>query len=300
MDINEILVKHRIKLIEREIDLEEAKKLGSEVYYDGVLCGYYVEDGFYTYSAYCTTQRGNFRNAFRIAGVLSYLNKNIDVEVLFKYMDLVCKEYFDDGDFHVDRSTILKNINKVKDGLYEVSPIVSKYFWIKPYTNIGLEDKVVNGVEYAGKKRVVMSQFNRTKKIETLNKIQNGIDILTSELHSSGSFLTMNDIASFCGVSRSTIDKYYIHFKEEIDRYNIRVFDTSIYGVFLKNCSIEKIKHAIKKFIKELEIKITQRKIANKSGLHFNTVCKLWNEDDVQEALEEYNKWLIEYKTNKT
>jgi len=295
MDTREFLAKHRIILIEREIDLVEVKRLGREVYHDGVLCGYYIEDGFYTYSAYCSASRGNFKNAFRIANVVSFLNPSESSEVLFKYMDLLCKEYFDTGDFYVDRSIILNNINKVKEGLYKVSPIVSKYFWVNPYTNIGLNSKVVEGVEYAGKKTVVMSQFNKTKKIETMNKIQNGIDVLTSELHVSGSFLTMKDIANFCGVSRATIDKYYIHFKEEIDNYNLRVFDTSVYGTFLKSCSIDKITYSIKKFIDELEIKISQRKIAKKSGLHFNTVCKLWNEDDVQDALEEYNNWLKQY-----
>ena len=51
MDIKDFLVKHRIKLIQREFDLDEAVRLGVEVYHGGVLCGYYVQDGFYTYSA---------------------------------------------------------------------------------------------------------------------------------------------------------------------------------------------------------------------------------------------------------
>jgi hypothetical protein len=296
MNIKDFLVKHRISLISREIDLDEAKRLGKEVYHNGILCGYYLEDGFYTYSAYCSLQRGKFKNAFRISNIVSFLNPDISSEVLFEYMDLVCKEYFDTNDSKVDRSIILKNINKVKDGLYEVSPIVSKYFWVKPYTNIGLEDKIVNGVEYAGKKRVVMSQYNKTKKIDTMNSIQNAIDILTSDLHNNGTFITMKAIAEFCDISRSIVDKYYIHFKEEIDRYNLSVFNTTNYGVFTKNCSVERISIAIKRFIEELEIKLTQRGVAKKSGLHFNTVCSLWNEEEVQEALEEYNKWLLTYK----
>jgi hypothetical protein len=296
MDIKDFLVKHRIKLIEREIDLEEAIKIGTEVYYNGVLCGYYVQDGFYTYSAYCGIQRGNFKNAFRISNMISFLNPNLSVEVLFEYMDLLCKECFDFPELKADRSIILKNIKKVRDGLYEVTPVVSKYFWVKPYTSIGLDDKIVNGIEYAGKKRVVMSQYNKTKKIDTMNKIQNAVDVLTSDSHNDGTFLTMNAIADFCEISRATVDKYYVHFKEEIDRYNISVFSTNNYGVFLKNCSIDKITSAIRRFIEELEVKISQRGVARKSGLHFNTVCSLWVEEEVQEALEEYNKWLLTYK----
>lgn len=299
MDMKDFLVKHRIKLIEKEIDLEEAKRIGTEVYYDGVLCGYYLEDGFNVYSAYCSVDRGNFKNAFRIANMVTFLNPDLSTEVLFEYMDLVCKECFDNQGFLTDRSVILKNINKTRNGLYNVSPIVAKYFWVKPYNNIGLDDKVVGGVNYAGKKRVVMSQYNKTKKIETMSKIQNAVDYLTSELNGSGTFLTLNEISNFCNIPKQTVHKYYSHFKKDIDRYNMNVFDTDIYGVFLKNCSVEKISSAIKRFIEELEIKITQRKVAYKSGLHFNTVCSLWNEDDVQEALEEYNKWLVNYKLNK-
>jgi hypothetical protein len=296
MEVKDFLVKHRIVLISREIDEDEASSRGIEVYHNGVLCGYYLEDGFYTYSAYCSLQRGNFRNAFRISNIVAYLNPDIKIEILFEYMDLVCKEYFDMSELKVDRSIILKNLNKVRSGLYEVSPIVSKYFWVKPYTSIGLDDKIVNGVEYAGKKRVVMSQYNKTKKIEMMNKIQNAVDVLTSDFNNNSSFLTMNAIADFCDVSRATVDKYYVHFKEEIDRYNTSVFNTNNYGIFLKNCSIDRIAISIKRFIEDLEVKMSQRGVARKSGLHFNTVCSLWNEDEVQEALEEYNKWLITYK----
>jgi hypothetical protein len=74
------------------------------------------------------------------------------------------------------------------------------------------------------------------------------------------------------------------------------MFDTSTYGEFIKYCSVNKITSSIRNFIDELEIKLTQRKVASKSGLHFNTVCKLWLEDDVQEALDEYNNWLREFK----
>jgi hypothetical protein len=292
--IKDFLVKNKIILRSSEIDLEEAISSGREVYYDGVLCAYYIEDGFNSYSAYCKTSRGNFSNAFRVSNVVSFLNPDISTEVLFEYMDLVCKEFFDTDTFSVDRTIILKNIKKVKDGLYDVSPSISKYFWVKPYTSIGLEDKVINGIEYAGKGKIVMSQYNKTRKIETINKIQNAVDILTSDINDR--FITMNDIATTSGLSRSAIDKNFHLFKSEIDIYNKNIFDTDNYNTFVMNCNIYKITHTIRGLRDSIDLKITKRKVAKKSELHINTVYNLWLEDDVQEALEEYNKWVKQFK----
>jgi hypothetical protein len=36
--------------------------------------------------------------------------------------------------------------------------------------------------------------------------------------------------------------------------------------------------------------------LCKKSELHINTIYNLWLEDDVQEALEEYNKWVKQFK----
>jgi hypothetical protein len=293
-NIKDFLIKNRIILRSSEIDLEEAISSGKEVYYDGVLCAYYVEDGFNSYSAYCKASRGNFSNAFRVSNVVSFLNPDISTEILFEYMDLVCKEFFDTDTFSVDRTVILKNIKKVKDGLYNVSPSISKYFWVKPYNNIGLEDKVIDGIEYAGKGKIVMNQYNKTRKIETINKIQNAVDILTSDVNDK--FITMNDIAITSGLSRAAIDKNFHLFKSEIDIYNKNIFDTDNYNTFVMNCNIYKITHTIRELKESIDLKLTKRKVAKKSELHINTVYNLWLEDDVQEALEEYNKWVKQFK----
>jgi hypothetical protein len=292
--IKDFLVKNRIILRSSEIDLEEAISSGKEVYYNGSLCAYYIDDGFNSYSAYCKVSRGNFSNAFRVSNVVSFLNPDIPSEILFEYMDLVCKEFFDTETFSIDRTTILKNIQKVKDGLYNVSPSISKYFWVKPYTNIGLEDKVIDGIEYAGKGKVVMNQYNKTRKIETINKIQNAVDILTSD--SNDKFITMNDISKISGLSRAAIDKNFHLFKSEIDIYNKNIFDTDNYNTFVMNCNIYKITHTIRGLKELIDLKLTKRKVAKKSELHINTVYNLWLEDDVQEALEEYNKWVKQFK----
>lgn len=295
--INEFLSKNRIILQKSEIDLDEAKQLGKKVYYNGILTSYYVEDGFYTYSAYCSLSRGNFSNAYRISNIVSFLNPDIEIEVLFEYMDLLCKEMFDLDTLKVNRSVILNNITKVRDGLYDVSPVVSKYFWVKPFTSIGLADKEINGIIYPGKSKIVMSQYNKTRRIETISKIENAIDLITSELANSGRFLTINLIADIAGLAKITVSKNFHLFKEDVDRYNISVFNTDNYNTFVKSCNIDTMKCAIESFKEELEIKITKKKVSNKSKLHINTVYNLWNEEEIQKTLDEYNNWII--KLNK-
>jgi hypothetical protein len=41
---------------------------------------------------------------------------------------------------------------------------------------------------------------------------------------------------------------------------------------------------------------MTKTKISKKTELHINTVYNLWYEEEIQSCLEEYNKWLKEYK----
>lgn len=295
--INKCLVENRLILQSSDIDLDEAKRIGSPVYNrSGVLAGYFIEDGFDNYSAYCNVSKGNFANAFRVSSVLSFLNIDKPTEVLFEYMDLVCKKYFDTDRFTIDRNIILKNIQKVKNGLYEVYPVTKKYFWVKPYTNVGAEDKMVEGIMLQGKRSLVMSQYNKSKRIDTISKIENAVNLLIAEGNEENTFLTINDIEKISGVPKKTISNIYNLFKTEIDRYNVSMFNTSIYAEFIKISNVATISSSIIKFKDELETKLTKRKVAKKSELHINTIYNLWLEDDVQEALEEYNKWVKQFK----
>lgn len=295
--LNACLTINKLKLTSSEIDLEEAKRIGTEIYSSsGVLAGYYIDEGYYNYSAYCNVSRGNFANAFRVSSIVAFLNEDKSDEVLFEYMDLVCKMYFDTESFYIDRNIILKNIKKVKDNLYEVSPVIKKYFWVRPYTNIGGADKVIEDVLHEGKRRIVMSQYNKSNRLKTLNKIENAVNLLIEEGNKDNSFLTMSDIEELSGVPKETISNVYALFKKDIDKYNTNVFKTSVYTDFVKISNVFTISSSINKFKEEMEIKLTKRKIAYKSNLHVNTVYNLWLEDEVQDSLDEYNVWLRGYR----
>jgi len=290
------LSKYRLVLRWDGIDLEEAKRIGKEVIHNGSLVSYYIEDGYDSFSAHTSLSRGNFSNAFRIAGVLSYLNQDVDPTILFKYMNLLCVEFFDTKELIADRGVILDNINTVREGLYEISPVTKKFFWVRPYDKIGKKDREIEGKLYDGKSKVVMSHYNKSKRIESIHNIERAIDLLIELGNDDNTFLTIKDISKVSMVSESTVKRLYFMFKKDIDSYNYSMFSTYSYQEFIKGCNVIKITHAISSFKEVLESRLTKRSVSKKSELHINTVYNLWDEDDVQDALDEYNKWSKQIK----
>lgn len=281
------------------IDEKEAERIGEPVIHNGLMTSYFVKDGYDYYTSYSRVSRGNYKNALRIAGVIAHLNPDSKIEDLIIYMNCLCAEKFDDGENKVDRATMIKYMTNVRDGLYVISPEVRKFFWVGIYKKIGVDDTMINDVLYSGKRSIVMSYINKEKYNNTLIKVLDAVCYLTEFGNKSGSFISMKDISELTNMHINTIQRLAPFFKDAVHDYNLRMFDVNSYSEFVKHCSVNKITNAIRRFIEELEIKLTQKKVAFKSGLHFNTVCSLWSEEDVQEAIEEYNKWLINYKLNK-
>jgi hypothetical protein len=156
------------------------------------------------------------------------------------------------------------------------------------HLNFEYNENLIKEIIYFHKK------LNKTKPKRVLanTRIKSFIDNFKNEKI----FLTMNVVSDGCSVSRSTVEKYFKDFKEDIDKHNISNFNTDNYNAFIKSYNIDIIESAIKSLKNELDIKLTKRKVAKKSELHINTVYNLWLEDDVQEALEEYNKWVKQFK----
>lgn len=291
----EIRNNYKLLLSWSEIDISEAERVGKKVFNDyDLLCAYYIPDGYLKYSAFCVQDRGNFSLAFRVASVVTKINPSVDSNKIFYYMDALCREKFDTESLKVDRKRIMSVIDNVRDGSYSPNPELKKFYWVGVYQNIGRDDKVINEINYQGKASIVVSYNNESVARENVIKIENALAYLM-ELRTN-TFLTLKDIAKVSGVSLSTVKRASPLFKDVIDRHNKSMFDTCNYNNFIKICSIDKINSAIRQFISELELKISQKKVAVKSGLHINTVSGLWYEDLVQESLEEYNNWISNYK----
>ena len=288
---SELLSRSGIVLNWEGIDSTEAKNIGEPVKHNGVVVAYYIEDGYDVYSAYTGLSRGNYSLAFKNSLIVSLLNQDKPIEVVFEYMDALCRDKFDTDSFKVDRNIILKNITKVRDGLYDVTSEERKFYWVGKYQFIGRNDKVIDGVEYKGKGSIILSYINKSRTKRSIDRLESSLNQLLELGNKNNTFLTLKDISEVSGLSISTVKRLSFLYKDEIDRYNVANFNSSNYGEFSKFCSVIKINSAIRQFIEEMELRVTQRKVAVKSSLHYNTVCKLWLEKDVQDVLEEYNEW---------
>jgi hypothetical protein len=71
----------------------------------------------------------------------------------------------------------------------------------------------------------------------------------------------------------------------------MKTFSTDNYSIFAKQENVSKIAATIGRYQEEQDNKLTRKKVSNRTKLHYNTVMNLWIEDEVQDALEVYNKW---------
>lgn len=156
--------------------------------------------------------------------------------------------------------------------------------------NFKYNEELIEEILYFHRK---LNREKRVKRKNTHSIISEKIELLKKE----NKFITANDIADIAGLAKITVSKNFHLFKEDVDKYNISVFNTDNYNTFVKSCNIDTMKCAIESFKEELEIKITKKKVSNKSNLHINTVYNLWNEEEIQKTLDEYNNWIT--KLNK-
>ena len=288
-DINEVLNKHRIILYRCDIDDDIASSEGESVVVDGDLTSYYLEDGFDCYNAYTNVSRGNYRLAHRVAIIVGFLNPEKRTEDLFEYMDILCETKYDNENFKINRPHILNVLKNSQEGLYDVTPEIKKYYWVGEY-------KYANRSK---KSSIILNHSNNNRVKRTFNAVERAVALLIEEGNESNTFITIKDIVEVSGLSKPTVHKAIGLFKEDINNYNTVKFQTSNYTEFVKLSNIGSIVGVIEKFIEEMEMKVTQRKVASRSRLHYNTVNNLWFEEEVQDVLDRYNKQKREFKKNK-
>ena len=135
------------------------------------------------------------------------------------------------------------------------------------------------------------------KEVDVEEKVRQSLESLMN--NDKPLFITIKDIVEVSGLSKPTVHKAIGLFKEDINNYNTVKFQTNNYTEFVKLSNIGSIVGVIEKFIEEMEMKVTQRKVASRSRLHYNTVNNLWFEEEVQDVLDRYNKQKREFKKNK-
>lgn len=274
--------KHRI--ITNWDDFNDVSEYGDFVERDGESVAMYIEQGYNTFSIYTTPSPGNPRLAYRVSMVLAELNRDKDVSILNRCMDMICQLRYDSDNMTIPRSTISDIIDEVISGDKEVYPIRKKWYFIK------------NGLNKEEKRSIVCTYMNETTSKKNFSKVESAVRSLIDCQTVSESFITINDVVGLTKLSRTTVEKYIVVFRDEINECNLKSFDTENYSVFMKNDSIGKISSVIEKYIEEEELRMTRKKVSVRSKLHYNTVKGLWMEDDVQKALNRYNKWKKEHE----
>lgn len=275
--LNNFLEKHRI--ITSDDGFSEVSEYADLVERDGNSIAMYVEQGYWSYSIYTTPSYGNPRLAYRIAMILAHLNKDKDISVLNRCMDIICSLRYDSDDMLVPRKTIESIIEEVISGQKDVLPMKKKWYFLK---------KDLNKEE---KKSIICTHMNETVAKVNFSKVEFAVRELIDSQTEHESFITINDIVSLSGLSKNTVKKYMAIFRDEINECNIRSFDTDNYSTFIKHDSVGKISSVIEKYREEQEMRLTKTKVSKRSKLHYNTVKGLWFEDEVQLALDRYNKW---------
>lgn len=291
-DLNstEIMNKYNLILFRAEIDEKEAKGKGDEVYSGETLAAYYIESGFNVYSAYTAPSPRNYHRAFKIAGVVTHLNPYIDVHVIYDYMDKLCREKFDAGTWEISRDRIMSNIFNVRNGVYQVLPDKRKFFWTGAYRNIGRNDKEIHGNLYRGKASLVASYRTKKRIKASLVKVEMALNTLVEFGNKTGTFLTMKDLVEQSELSEKVIRRFQPIYQPELDKYNLAEFGTDSFPQYRKKCSINLIYHTISEL--DTKTKPTKANVARETGLHINTVSKLWDEDAIQDALFEHFRWV--------
>jgi len=216
--------------------------------------------------------------AYMTAINITYLNTDKSVDVISKYLDLMCTYTLDSGDFKVNRDKLLTVIEKTLEGVIQPNRRTSKYFWLKP-------------IDISEKRKIIGLNISKTVNIRNVGKIEAAIESIIER--DDETFITIDEIRNEIGISEissSTIRRHINdELKDRISKHNISIHSTSSFKMYEKFCNVHNIVGAINA-IAHMNESISKMTVARYASVHRNTVNNLWDEEDVQEALANYNK----------
>ena len=278
MDIFKYREKHKI-ITYKVFDLGYDKlEVSTPVMFEGEVVAYYVEDGFNVISVPMRkVSEISDRYMWYLTCCLVSLNEDKDLEVLSNFLVLYLEKFCSyDSKFVPSVSKMRDKVDKAIDTL-DVDKLYSKrkFHFVKPLLS-------------KQRRTIIMKFINNRKTTDTLAKVENAIEWLMIE---GGKFITPTIVMEALEgeYTRQTIHNYLQPLKEDIDKYNKKVFGTDNFAAYKKILSIHNINHAIEVLSAEQE-RLSRRKVADKAGVHFNTVQNLWREEVVQEQLDKFNQ----------
>jgi len=263
------------------IGLGEAKSLGEPIEWDHggskIVACYRIEETFPVVkltlyrSEYGPTEKALYRNAF----ALLYMNPRVDIEKLCSFFWRAVNYCTVRENLMQDKSVTDEVMSFCADKDMEIDKIVTPavFYW-KVHLPVKEKRSIV---AYSVHKSISMKNFKKVKQA------------IEDEMEFGEKFITNKLISEKAGISIDTARKYVQTEKDLIDEYNSTVFGTHEFSFYRKIISLHKITKSLR-VLNELGKKISKANVSRDTGLHYNSILNLWEEEEVQNELDKYNK----------
>jgi len=212
---------------------------------------------------------------YRNALVTRYLNPEKTLEEVQKFMVDMVKYCTTNPYTDIRAIKVEADVADTWDKFIDVDKIASpaRYYW-------------TGDITAKEKRQIIIKSVTETKVIQTVRAIENCIDY---EMEVGERFITLGLIKKRTGLSDKTVYNHIDAFRGAIDKHNETMFGTDSFAMYQRMLSHHKITKSIEK-IKLLNEKITKAKVSRDSNLHYNTVNKVWNDEEVQQVLNDFNE----------
>jgi hypothetical protein len=259
---------HQHQIITRwsSVDLSYAKRHGEELFFKGKLVGYYLKGGYDVIRLGFPKLKDNVvikpNVKYRIVYIITYLNIEKDFDVIVRACMAYLSYVMNLSDLTLIQEKVAEMVEFCLDTMNEVKLKEGrKIFWVEGSSSLSLKDK----------RKVVMALNNFNAKKDLLKKIT---DAMYSVIEEGVEFVSPNSVqAKINSHTKDTVRTYMRVYKDEVDQHNLELFGTDDYNEYLKFSSLDKIRKAVNEVDNP-----TKAKVARETGLHYNTVCKLWNQ----------------------
>lgn len=242
----------------------------------------FYPNGFFVVNAYIS---GNIKRGMEktmlsyIARRLLFLNGGMKkFNDIADYLNLFCKKFINTDYYQVKE-------RDVRDLIFELHSKVdysdhTKLAYLKKYDFIG---------EAAFLTREEKSRFVRINKSLTSVEItRRAVEAAVNELVDGDKFITQQLVADMIDRSRQLVGEHWSIVENQVNTFNLDKFSTTDKMKIQKMESVASIVDAIRQAM-FLEQKLTKSNLAEAARLSRMTVHRLWNEEEIQQAMQEYN-----------
>jgi len=192
---------------------------------------------------------------------LGFLNKHYDTQQLTTYIEIIIKNKYHRYNYSFDLKQFEDIINEGKDKeLEEMNTDIRKYIWNKKHMNLNKSIK----------SRIMIRDRFKNDIMSNTSKVFDAVNNLLE----TDEFIHNKIISEMTKMPMTTLEKYVMVHKDEINNHNKSKYGTDNYNKYINAVTIKDIKDAVT-MIEFANKKINISSVAKKSRLHRNTVSRL-------------------------